>query len=148
MFMEDVLPSKKNGALHGKKIFVISADPSIVQAVKDSVASHGAVFFFGMTPPDAIGNVLAKNPDLIVYDEFMPAFNGSTVLSLLKQKRPKDKILYLTRTGVPLRSIDVTAQGVSFSIPRDSNTPQIYNAVKHCLAIASVPRVESPANVN
>ncbi len=137
---------KTTRVFHGKKIFIISADQELTRLIHETLSPHGAILFNALTPAEAIGNVLAKNPDLIIYDENMPSFNGSTVLSVIKQKRPKGKILFLNRAGVPLRSIDVTAQGVSFSIARNSNPQQIYNGVKHCLAVASVPRVESMAS--
>ncbi len=140
---KEVTAFKKKGVFHGKKIFVISEDQNLIQNIKQSVVHQGAVLFEGSTPKEAIGNVLAKNPDLIIYDDRMPLFNGTKILTNIKQVHPHIRILLVTPMGVPQRSIDVSAQGVSYSIPCDSNQQQIYNAVKHCLAISSVPRVES-----
>ncbi len=135
--------NKTNGVFRGKKIFVISPDRNVIQAVEQSVVSHGAVFFHSSIPKEAIGNVMSKNPDLVVFDDLMPPFNGAGVLSAIKRARPKGRILFLSQTSVPLRSIDTTAQGVSFSITRDASPEQIYNAVKHCLGGGSIPRVET-----
>ncbi|MEW6239086.1 MAG: response regulator [Candidatus Omnitrophota bacterium] len=134
-----------NGVLNGKKIFLMTDDGTVAENVQKSLAAHGAVLFHDSTPKEAIGNALAKNPDLLIYDERMPAYHGLKPLSVIKRARPKSKVLFLARNGTPLRSMDATAQGVSFTIQSDSSPQQIYNAVKHCLAIASVPRIEAMA---
>jgi len=134
-----------NGVLNGKKILLMTDDGIVADNVQKSLAPHGALLFHDSTPKEAIGNALAKNPDLVIYDERMPAYCGLKPLSVIKRARPKSKVLFLARNGTPLRSMDVTAQGVSFTIQSDSSPQQIYNAVKHCLAIASVPRNESKA---
>lgn len=132
----------KKGVFFGKKILLITTDDTVRDSVQRSVEPNGAIFYYGGDPKTALGLGLTKNPDLIVYDDQMPEFNGNKVLAILRRARPKLRVLLLTKAGVPLRSIDVTAQGASFTITRSSTIEQVYNAVKHCLGIASVPRVE------
>jgi DNA-binding NarL/FixJ family response regulator len=135
----------KKGAFFGKKILLISNDGNVLESVQRSVEPNGAVFYHGGEPKTALGLGLTKNPDLVIYDDQMPTFNGNKILSILRRARPKVRVLLLVKAGVPLRSIDVTAQGASFTITRSSTVEQVYNAVKHCLGIASVPRVEELA---
>ncbi len=137
---------KNDGVFRGKKIFLITDDSQVLRNVQDCVLPHEGVLFHADEPRNALGNALAKNPDLIIYDDRMPAFQGSKVMSILKRVRPHWRILLLSLTKIPQRSIDVSAQGVTFTIQRDSGPRQIYNAVKHCLGIASVPRVETPVH--
>ncbi|MBN2328304.1 MAG: response regulator transcription factor [Candidatus Omnitrophica bacterium] len=136
----------KNGVFFGKKILLMSNDPAVTAAVRQGVDSHQPVFYHSGAPRDALGLAMTKNPDLIIYDDLMPPFQGNKILPIVRRARPKVRILLLTQAGVPLRSIDVTAQGASFTINRDSSPEQIYNAVKHCLSISSVPRVEQMAS--
>ncbi len=133
---------KNKGVFSGKKILLLTADSTVLENVRASVEPHDAIFFHSGIPKDALGLALVKNPDLIIYDDQMPTYHGNKVLPLLRRARSSIRVLLLSKAGVPLRSIDVTAQGASFTITRDSSPEQIYNAVKHCLAIASVPRVE------
>ncbi len=133
-----------NGVFFGKKILLITQHPDVLHTVKDSVEQHRASFFHAGSSKDAVGQAAAKNPDLIIFDDRMPSINGSHVLALIRRLRPSGKLLLLSRTHVPLRSIDASAQGASFTISNDSSEEQVYNAVKHCLAIASVPRIEQP----
>ncbi|MGC9329089.1 MAG: response regulator [Candidatus Hinthialibacter sp.] len=133
---------KKNGVLFSKKILLISNDANLTSNVRQGLELHQPVFYHSGVPRDALGLALTKNPDLVIYDDLMPPFQGNKILPIVRRARPKMRILLLTQAGVPLRSIDVTAQGASFTINRDSSPEQIYNAVKHCLSISSVPRVE------
>ncbi|MFB3787996.1 MAG: response regulator [bacterium] len=133
---------KNDGVFRGKKIFLITDDPGVLHNVQDCVLPHEGVLFHAEDPRDALGNALAKNPDLIIYDDRMPPFQGSKVMSILKRVRPRWRILLLSLTRIPQRSIDVSAQGVTFTIQRDSSPHHLYNAVEHCLGIASVPRVK------
>ncbi len=142
--MEKDQPHKKtNGSLRGKKVYAVSEDANLLDRLREITASHGGVLFHSAEPRGALAGVMSKNPDLIIYDDRMPNYNGAKVLSLIKRWRPHDRILFLSRTRVPLRSIDVSAQGVSFTVPFDANPQEMYNAVKHCLGVASVPRVET-----
>ena len=136
---------KTNQAFAGKKIYLISDDETVVQNVKQAVTPHAAIFFHSRDPKDAVVNVLTKNPDLVIYDEEIPPFNGLPVLTWIKQKRPQGRVLFLSVHAVPLRSIDVNARGVSSSIQKHTAPQMLYNAIKHCLAIASVPRIEEVA---
>lgn len=136
----------KKGVFFGKKILLITHDASVLEVVKQSVEPNGAVFYHGGDPKDALGLALTKSPDLVIYDDQMPEFHGNKVLPILRRARPKVRVLLLSKVGVPLRSIDVTAQGASFTITRTSSPEQVYNAIKHCLSISSVPRVEQMAS--
>ncbi len=132
----------KNGVFFGKKILLLTQDPTVLETVRKATEPHGAIFYTDEDPKNGLGLALTKNPNLVIYDDQMPPFHGNKLLPLIRRARPHIRILLLTKAGVPLRSIDVTAQGASFTITRDSTPEQIYNAMKHCLAIASVPRVE------
>ncbi|HOJ59324.1 MAG TPA: response regulator [bacterium] len=134
---------KKNGVFRGKKIFLISDDQAVLRNVQDCVLPHDGVLFYAEAPREALGNAMAKNPDLIIYDDRMPTYNGSKVMMLLKYARPSTRILLLSLTKTPQRAIDTSAQGITYSIHRESSARHIYNAIKHCLGIASVPRVET-----
>lgn len=129
----------------GKKVFIITEDKALNQRIRESLDSKGAIIFDSSDPKNAIANVLSKNPDLIIYDDRMPFYHGLKVISVIKRSKPKIRILLLSKADVPQRAIDASAQGVSYTITIDANKQQIYNAVKHCLSISSVPRVESLA---
>lgn len=133
---------KKKGVFHGRKVFLITDDPALLATIQEHIGNHGAILFSCDDPNKVIGQVMVKNPELIIYDDRFPDLNGTKVLSLIKRLRPHSKVLLLSKVGVPLRAIDVTAQGVAHSVALDSNPKHIYNTVKHCLSIASVPRVE------
>ena len=131
-----------NTVLHGKKILAVSDDADVLRKIEETVVPRGANYFSYKNPTEAAGNILAKKPDLVIYDDRLPAWNGMKPLSLIKRARPMGRILLLTRYRVPQRSIDVSAQGVSYSLPYDAQSEEMYNVIKHCLSITSVPRVE------
>ncbi|MBZ0257162.1 hypothetical protein K8I31_13935 [bacterium] len=133
------------GALFGKKIYVMTQDEPLLSRIIASLISHGASIFHHKSPSEAIADAVAKNVDLLIYDEAFPTFHNATAMAMVKKLRPRIRTLLLARSGSPLRSIDVSAQGVSFSIRHDANAPTIYNGVKHALSITSVPRVEVEA---
>lgn len=133
------------GVLYGKKIQLITNNPEVLERIKESIEPHNPFLFHSSEGKKALFELMAKNPDLIIYDDEMPPMGGAKVLAVLKRSKPKTRILLLAKAGVPMRSIDVSAQGVSYTLARDSSATQIYNAVKHCLSIATVPRVEKPA---
>ncbi|MDP8245262.1 MAG: hypothetical protein P9L94_14355 [Candidatus Hinthialibacter antarcticus] len=130
------------GVLYGKKIYIMTQDAVLLSRILASLTPHGASLFHQDDPGEAIADAVAKNCDLLIYDETYPAFHNATALSMVKKLRPRIRTLLFARSGSPLRSIDVSAQGVSFSIQHDANAPTIYNGVKHALSITSVPRVE------
>ncbi len=133
----------QKGVLYGKKIFIMTPDAALRSRIIETLKPHDASLFYQDDPSEAIADAVAKNCDLLIYDEAFPMFHNSTALSMVKKLRPRIRTLLLSRTGSPLRSIDVSAQGVSFSMRHDANPPTIYNGVKHALSITHVPRVEA-----
>jgi DNA-binding NarL/FixJ family response regulator len=126
---------KNHSRMRGKKVFTISQDPEISQTIRELIVPLGAVSFESSFPNEAVAGALAKNPDLIVYDDTMSPVNGLNVLSMIKHARPNFRVLLLSRIGVPLRSIDVSARGASFTLPRNAAPRQLLDAVKHCLGV-------------
>lgn len=135
----------QKGVLYGKKVYIMSQDAALRSRILATLTPHGALLFHQKDPSDAIADAVAKNCDLLIYDEAFPAFHHATALSMVKKLRPRIRTLLLARSGSPQRSIDVSAQGASYSISYDANAPTIYNGVKHALSITSVPRIEVEA---
>ncbi|MBI1389946.1 MAG: hypothetical protein GC154_16015 [bacterium] len=132
-----------NGVLSRYKIFVYTNDAALFGRIRNALDPRGAVLFYSNQPAEAIAKMLSVNPDLLIVDEDAPLFHNSTVLSVVRKQKPRLRVMLVTRHESPLRSIDVSCQGVSFSLAHDSNEESIYNGVKHSLSISSVPRVET-----
>lgn len=132
-----------NQVFHGKRILLVSEDMEITQKFKQICADHGGIFYYYENPKVAVGNVLSKKPNLVIFDDRLLSWNGIQPLSLIKRAQPLGRILLLTRYAVPHQAIDSTALGVSYTLPRDCQSEEMYNALKHSLSITSVPRVET-----
>lgn len=129
--------------LKGKTILLVTQQDSLRKQITRSIQHQKPYLIEAVQPQDAIFHLMAKNPDLIIYDDKMPPFQSNKLLSVLKRAKPHTRVLLIAEAGAPQRSIDVSAQGVAYTLPADANDQQIYNAVKHCLSIGSVPRVET-----
>lgn len=129
----------------GKKIEMVSTFSELAGTVHAIVTEGNGMFFLSRTPQEAIFHTMSRNPDLVIVDSRMPSLDGQSVVSLLKRVRQKIRILLITESSAPQRSIDVTAQGISYTISLDASPEVIYQALKHSLSIPSVPRGEHHA---
>ncbi|MBD3267736.1 response regulator [bacterium] len=126
----------------GKKVLAVSRDEALLKYIAETIEPKGASYFSFTNPREALGNMMTKNPDLVIYDERLSQQDSTLPLSTIKRVQPKGRVLLVTQYRQPQRPIDTTAQGVTYSIPRDSQSQEMYSAIKHCLSISSVPRVE------
>jgi DNA-binding NtrC family response regulator len=132
-----------NNALKGKKVLIISQDMDVLQKIKQTIQSHGGACFPYSDTKLGIANIMTKKPDLVVCDERAQSWNEISPLSYIRRAQPKGRLLLLTHHAVPQHAIDISARGISYSVPYGAQIEEIYNALKHSLSISSVPRVES-----
>lgn len=131
----------KQGVFARKRVTVIADDPEQIRWLQSVLLQHGGTVQIARTLEEAMVQMMTFKPDLAIVDERM----GQTfpnLLATVKRLRHSVRILLLTRQQVPQRSIDVTARGITYSVPLNCSDDILYQALKHCLSITSVPRVE------
>src|SRR6188474_2385218 len=77
----------------GRRILVVDDEPSIVDAVATALRYEGDEASNGR---DALGAVMANDPDLIVLDWMLPDLDGIEVGRRLREQGFKTAILFLT----------------------------------------------------
>ncbi len=116
-----------------KIIYLISDDSELAKKIENIVTSNQANFFHCSNPKQAVADTVAKNPDLIVYDEKMSSSGGLDILNAIRKGRPQMSILLLTLTERPQQAIDTTGKGVSYDVQRDANNQMLLDAIKHSI---------------
>ncbi len=122
--------------LNRKKIYLITEDTKLQQRINQLLQEKGAVLFHTSIPKQAVADAVAKNPDLVIYDESMPAEEDLNVLNTIKMGRPKTDFLLLTKAESPQRFMDTSGRGVSYSIQRDVNDQMLIEAIEHSIVKA------------
>jgi response regulator NasT len=76
------------GTLPGLRIVVVEDDPTICQFLKESITSLGhQVVGDATNGADMVRNVLALEPDVVVFDIHLPRMNGLDALRQIYQER-------------------------------------------------------------
>lgn len=117
-----------------KKIYLISENQSIAKTIRAVVTSKKGVFFTDSELKHAVADVLAKNPDLVVYDTMMPK-GEIDVLLAIKTGKPDMRILMLTKNERPQENYDTTGRGISFHVQRNSDENKLFNAIAHSIRL-------------
>jgi two-component system OmpR family response regulator len=80
----------------GRRILVVDDEPSIVDAVATALRSEGYEVDEASNGREALGVVMAREPDLVVLDWMLPDLDGIEVGRRLREQGFKTAILFLT----------------------------------------------------
>src|SRR3954453_762540 len=80
----------------GRRILVVDDEPSIVDAVATALRYEGYDVEEASNGRDALGAVIANEPDLVVLDWMLPDLDGIEVGRRLREQGFKSAILFLT----------------------------------------------------
>src|SRR3954452_3512225 len=80
----------------GRRILVVDDEPSIVDAVATALRYEGYDVEEASNGRDALGAVIAKEPDLVVLDWMLPDLDGFEVGRRMREQGFKSAILFLT----------------------------------------------------
>src|SRR5262245_37420098 len=80
----------------GRRILVVDDEPSIVDAVAPALRYEGYEVDEASNGRDALGAVMAREPDLIVLDWMLPDLDGIEVGRRLREQGFRTAILFLT----------------------------------------------------
>ncbi|MFC1491574.1 response regulator transcription factor [Nitrospinota bacterium] len=92
----DVVNNGYYYAMEKPTILVVDDERDFLRFMEDSLAKEG---YETLTAPDGetgLAIAMAKNPDLLILDIFMPGLSGLEVLQRIREKNPRIRIILLT----------------------------------------------------
>ena len=78
------------------RVLLVDDNGEMLTDLRDELSAEFEIAGTAENGEEAVREVLRLDPDIVVLDITMPAMNGLQVASLLHEKRPGTKILFLT----------------------------------------------------
>ena len=78
------------------RIFLVDDNGDMLQDLRDELSAEFEIAGTAENGEEAVREVLRLDPDILVLDITMPVMNGLQVASMLRERHPRTKILFLT----------------------------------------------------
>jgi DNA-binding NarL/FixJ family response regulator len=78
------------------RIFLVDDNGDMLQDLRDELSAEFEIAGTAENGEEAVREVSRLDPDILVLDITMPLMNGLQVASMLREKHPRTKILFLT----------------------------------------------------
>jgi len=119
-----------------KKILVVDDEPGILKALSLRLGAKKYVVVTGTNGEQALSQVEAENPDLVILDVMMPPPNGFEVCRKLKEKPEYKKIpiILLTAKATDGDKFWGTDAGADAYVTKPYNSEDLLNKVEELLA--------------
>lgn len=123
----------------GRDILVVDDDANLRELLRQQLTEHGYAVRMATNGYEAIGQVRAKRPDLVILDVMMPELSGFDVAAMLKNDPATESIPILI-----LSIIQDTERGVRLGVDRYMTKPAeaeaLVAAVQELVAEVRSPR--------
>jgi DNA-binding NarL/FixJ family response regulator len=78
------------------RIFLVDDNGDMLRDLRDELSAEFEIAGSAENGEEAVREVLRLDPDILVLDITMPVINGFQVASMLRERHPRTKILFLT----------------------------------------------------
>ena len=78
------------------RIFLVDDNGDMLRDLREELSAEFEIAGTAENGEEAVREVLRLDPDILVLDITMPVMNGLQVASMLREKHPRTKILFLT----------------------------------------------------
>lgn len=109
-------------------LMVIDDDPILQQILKRKLESKGLTVFSYTNPEEALSNIVANNPDVIVLDLIMPEMSGFEFMQKIRQIDPQGNIGIIAGSGRQHRRdrLSTLESGASDFIDKPYDPDELY----------------------
>ncbi len=120
-----------------KKILIVEDDKSFLWILRQSFEAEGFSVIFASDGESGLDMAEKEKPDLILADILLPKIDGITMAKKIREKDPKQQIIFLTN----LKDIEHIGEAVEigkeadYIIKSDMHIDQIIDVVKKRLDI-------------
>jgi DNA-binding NtrC family response regulator len=123
-------------------ILVVDDDESIVQAFKAFLATEGHGCRVASTVDDAVREVSARRPDLVITDVRMPGADGLEGLQRMREIAPGLAVIVMTAYGTSQTSIEAMRLGAFDYLSKPLDLDELRTLIRRAVA---TPRPAAPA---
>ena len=122
---------------HSFKVFIVEDNKVYATFLRAVLENEGYTVQKFSTGIELV-RALHENPDVIILDYFLPRFNGSEILYVIKQYNPDLKVIVLSEQNNPSVKLEMLDMGVFRYIPKSW---QSFEEVKAALKAAQLEPV-------
>lgn len=90
----------------------------------------GEVIGFSTDSEKAVGEILSKNPDIVIVDLLMPVKDGITVVNEVREVNPDISFIMVSQVVDKNMISDAYGSGIEFFITKPNNVIEIENVIK------------------
>jgi len=116
-----------------KKVLIVEDDQSVVGMLKDYFSqTTNHELYIALTGEEALKVLEDKNPNAVLLDMQLPGIKGTQILSIIRKKYPKTKVLVITSYDRQVKKF-VSELGVDGFFPKPFQPTEIKQRLKEVL---------------
>ena len=122
--------------VHKKRVLVVDDQSAICDLISEIIENHPQCELVGKTYDGFNAVRLAKNlqPDILILDVIMPDINGLEVLSRLRNKLPRMKVLIFSGNQEPVIIRSLMRAGIHGFVNKSCLLPELRKAIESLAA--------------